>query len=285
MGPKGGRLSSLVRNGGVTWTLCGIAVAALIAGCGNASGSGSNAAVSSPSTDPCPTQVPATFPEDFPVYPGATFLSDQNCAGWSDGPSGSVLLDRHWSTSDSAQKVIAFYSAKLAGNWSVSRVTQPDADGAGGAVHFTWKSDPYSRDDEVDYAPYSPGEIWVYIWTQQSSATAASTKPSTAPVAPSPAASPTSAQTVGVAFVNAPLTVAHGQNATLQVKTAPNTSCSIEVDYKSGPSTAAGLVPKTSDGAGNVSWTWKVGANTTLGAWPITVTCGSASAQTQINVT
>jgi hypothetical protein len=92
------------------------------------------------------------------------------------------------------------------------------------------------------------------------------------------------AQTV-VTFLNAPLTVPRGSNATLQVNTAPNTSCSIEVDYKSGPSTAAGLVAKPSDGAGNVSWTWKVGANTTVGSWPITVTCGSASAQTQINVT
>lgn len=92
------------------------------------------------------------------------------------------------------------------------------------------------------------------------------------------------AQTV-VTFVNGPLTVPHGQNATLQVKTAPNTSCSIEVDYKSGPSTAAGLVPKTSDGAGNVSWTWKVGANTTPGSWPITVTCAGASGQTHITVT
>jgi len=96
--------------------------------------------------------------------------------------------------------------------------------------------------------------------------------------------SPGPAQTA-VTFVNAPLTVARGQNATLQVKTAPNTSCSIEVDYKSGPSTATGLIPKTSDAAGNVSWTWKVGANTTPGTWPITVTCGSRSAQTSIKVT
>jgi micrococcal nuclease len=109
------------------------------------------------------------------------------------------------------------------------------------------------------------------------SAAATPTPPATAsPVAP--------AQTV-VTFVNAPLTVARGSNATLQVKTAANVSCSIEVDYKSGPSTAAGLVAKTSDGAGNVSWTWKVGANTTPGAWPITVTCGGASAQTHITVT
>jgi hypothetical protein len=88
-----------------------------------------------------------------------------------------------------------------------------------------------------------------------------------------------------VTFLNAPITAARGLNATLQVKTAPNTSCSIEVDYKSGPSTAAGLGAKTSDAAGNVSWTWKVAGNTTPGSWPITVTCGSGSAQTHITVT
>jgi hypothetical protein len=109
--------------------------------------------------------------------------------------------------------------------------------------------------------------------------------PSPTPPAPSPTPTPPApAQTV-VTFLNAPLTVHRGSNATLQVKTAANTSCSIEVDYKSGPSTAAGLVTKNSDGAGSVSWTWKVGANTTPGSWPITVTCGDGSAQTHITVT
>jgi hypothetical protein len=120
--------------------------------------------------------------------------------------------------------------------------------------------------------------------TTQTTASPSTSVAATTPAAATAAASPVAAQTV-VTFVNAPLTVPHGSNATLQVKTAPNTSCSIEVDYKSGPSTAAGLVAKNSDGAGNVSWTWKVGTNTTLGAWPITVTCGDGSAQTHINVT
>jgi micrococcal nuclease len=106
-----------------------------------------------------------------------------------------------------------------------------------------------------------------------------------AETSPSPSPSTPAAAPTKVVFVNAPLTVAHGQNATLKVKTAPNTSCSIEVDYKSGPSSATGLVTKNSDGAGNVSWTWKVGTNTTRGAWPITVTCGDKSAETHITVT
>jgi hypothetical protein len=107
--------------------------------------------------------------------------------------------------------------------------------------------------------------------------------PSAAPPVPSPI--PAAPAQTAVSFVNAPITAARGLNATLQVKTDPNTSCSIVVNYKSGPSTAAGLGAKTSDGAGNVSWTWKVGGNTTPGSWPITVTCGNGSAQTYITVT
>lgn len=106
-------------------------------------------------------------------------------------------------------------------------------------------------------------------------------KPTPTPPAKKP---PVPVQTV-VKFLNAPLTESRGSYATLQVKTSPNKSCSIEVVYKSGPSTAAGLGPKVSNSAGNVSWTWKVGTNTTRGSWPIFVTCGNGSAQTHINVT
>jgi hypothetical protein len=120
--------------------------------------------------------------------------------------------------------------------------------------------------------------------TADNPTTADSAQPSAAATSPSP--TPTTAQPqIQLVFVNAPLTVAHGRNATLKAKTSPNTSCSIEVDYKSGPSSAAGLDTKNSDGAGNVSWTWKVGTNTTHGSWPIFVTCGDASAETHITVT
>jgi hypothetical protein len=108
--------------------------------------------------------------------------------------------------------------------------------------------------------------------------------PTPRPATPAPV-QPAPVQPAGVSFVNAPLTARHGQATTLIVKTSPNTGCSIQVVYKSGPSKAQGLVAKTSDGAGNVSWTWIVGSNTTPGQWPIYVTCGSASGQTYITVT
>jgi hypothetical protein len=109
---------------------------------------------------------------------------------------------------------------------------------------------------------------------------AASPKPTSKPT---PKKSPVPVQTV-VRFLNAPLTVTRGSYATLQARTSPNKSCSIEVDYKSGKSSAAGLGAKASNASGNVTWTWKVGAGTTRGAWPIIVTCGNGSAETHINV-
>jgi hypothetical protein len=66
-----------------------------------------------------------------------------------------------------------------------------------------------------------------------------------------------------------------GDYATLVASVAPARRCSITVHYKSGPSRAQGLTPRTPVG-GRVSWTWKIGTNTTPGRWAITVSCGSA---------
>jgi hypothetical protein len=49
----------------------------------------------------------------------------------------------------------------------------------------------------------------------------------------------------------------------------------ITVNYKSGPSHAAGLYPKRTT-AGRVSWSWMVGTRTTPGRWTIDVYCGAA---------
>ncbi|SRR6266851_490414 len=62
-------------------------------------------------------------------------------------------------------------------------------------------------------------------------------------------------------------------DATLTISTTPGANCSITVHYKSGPSRAKGLVPKVASNSGRVSWTWRVGSNTTPGRWPIVVTC------------
>lgn len=80
------------------------------------------------------------------------------------------------------------------------------------------------------------------------------------PSSPPPATKPAPAFTVQI--VSLPPT-GQGSVATAIALTTPAANCSIDVDYKSGPATAAGLDPKTASGAGAVRWTWKVGTRTT----------------------
>ena len=97
------------------------------------------------------------------------------------------------------------------------------------------------------------------------------------------------ASRLSVKIVSLTSPISGGKPATVEVTTAPKASCSIVVTYDSGPSAAKGLEPKTADAAGSVSWTWNVGATTTPGKWPVTVTCMSggkqATAKAQLVVT
>jgi micrococcal nuclease len=72
--------------------------------------------------------------------------------------------------------------------------------------------------------------------------------------------------------------------ASVAAKTTPGASCTIAVVYKSGRSKAADLGPKKASAAGAVGWTWRIGTNTSKGVWPVTVTCGAASAKTVVTV-
>ena len=94
-----------------------------------------------------------------------------------------------------------------------------------------------------------------------------------APVTPRPTAPP-------VSFLNAPLSAQQRQTVTLSVKTAPNTACSIDVGYPSETELNSAM----SDGAGNLSWTWRVGNRVPPGTWPITVSCRTGTASTSITV-
>ncbi len=169
--------------------------------------------------------------------------------------------------------------AIVCGVWSVAVIAAGISGGASSAPP------PVAQSSLLKTSHTSPSSEAIVV---ASPSPIASPSPSaTASPKPTPTPStkplPVPVQTT-VRFVNAPLTASRGSYATLKVKTAAKTSCFIEVDYKSGASTAAGLGPKSSDGAGNVSWTWKVGATTTRGSWPITVTCGTGSGQTHITV-
>ena len=75
--------------------------------------------------------------------------------------------------------------------------------------------------------------------------------------------------------------VSPNASVALRAQTLPGADCSIDVEYSSGQSEAKGLEPKKADSQGNVSWTWKVGAQTGAGKYKIfvTVTLGGKSGQ------
>jgi hypothetical protein len=51
--------------------------------------------------------------------------------------------------------------------------------------------------------------------------------------------------------------------------------CTIIVGYKHGRAHAHGLSPKRPAPGGRLVWEWKVGADITVGRWPIQVDCGT----------
>ena len=75
-----------------------------------------------------------------------------------------------------------------------------------------------------------------------------------------------------------------GNDARLRASTLAGASCFITVFYKSGPSTAAGLVPQPADADGRVSWTWRVGTRTTPGTYCVEVSATLGDATTSESV-
>lgn len=103
---------------------------------------------------------------------------------------------------------------------------------------------------------------------------------------PAQAAAPLSIQAAPhtVKVTKAPGSVSRGRTASVTVRAWSQASCSITVRYKSGPSRAQGLYTKKAGTSGLVSWSWKVGTNTTRGSWPVIVTCEGISTSTAVRV-
>jgi competence protein ComEC len=92
--------------------------------------------------------------------------------------------------------------------------------------------------------------------------------------------------TYGINVVSLTSPISRGAQASITINTAPNILCTIAVYYKSGKSEAQGLEPKNSDGNGNCTWSWKVGARTTPGDWKIVLTAeGAGQIETYFTVT
>lgn len=64
-----------------------------------------------------------------------------------------------------------------------------------------------------------------------------------------------------------------GTNTSINVATATDAKCTIVVAYNNIVSKDSGLIPKTADIHGSISWTWTVDKTATPGKWPVKVTC------------
>ncbi len=64
-----------------------------------------------------------------------------------------------------------------------------------------------------------------------------------------------------------------GDNASITIKTNPGSWCTIKVEYNKVASKDSGLIGKTADDYGTVTWAWTVESTVPLGSWPVTVTC------------
>lgn len=101
---------------------------------------------------------------------------------------------------------------------------------------------------------------------------------------PQPTATPEPApvQTGGVEFITVRGAAPWG-TAFVEVLTAPGATCSIGYVTPAGTqSQAQGLVVRTADGSGYVSWSWSIGSRTRPGTGSVTVTCDGVSARSSI---
>lgn len=85
-------------------------------------------------------------------------------------------------------------------------------------------------------------------------------------------------------IVQWPQSIHRNEEGTVTIQGKPNTTYSIKVYYKSGPSTAKGLEDKTSDADGFVTWTWKVSSRTSYGDFKIVVIGGGETAEVAYSV-
>ena len=111
------------------------------------------------------------------------------------------------------------------------------------------------------------------------------TQPTEPPTQPTePPTQPTEQQATVLQIVTWPEEISGGEAGTVTIQGKPNTAYSIEVYYKSGPSSAKGLEEKVSDAEGFVTWTWKVSKNTKPGDFKIVVTGGGETVEVPFSV-
>jgi len=83
---------------------------------------------------------------------------------------------------------------------------------------------------------------------------------------------PNSTESAAIEALDTP--VKAGNNTSVTVKTLPTSSCTIVVAYNDVASKDSGLVAKTADAYGSVTWSWTVEPAAAVGIWPVKITCG-----------
>lgn len=78
---------------------------------------------------------------------------------------------------------------------------------------------------------------------------------------------------LGVKLTKRTASVARNANASVTIKTTEGAECGIDVQYKSGSSSATGLEPKIANSNGAVRWKWLVGRTESKGSVPIVIVC------------
>lgn len=79
-------------------------------------------------------------------------------------------------------------------------------------------------------------------------------------------------ETTGVSVVSVPSPAYPESNISIVAQAPPGTTVSLNIQYKSGNSTAQGLGQATVDAEGHVNWTWKIPSNATPGWANYTIT-------------
>ncbi|GAB6138222.1 thermonuclease family protein [Halanaerobaculum tunisiense] len=88
----------------------------------------------------------------------------------------------------------------------------------------------------------------------------------------------------GIRLIDLTRTVRCGNYAKITIAGSPGVEYHIEVYYKSGASTAAGLKPKVAAENSRVNWEWKVGCKTKQGTYPIIITGGDDRLEVEFSV-
>lgn len=78
---------------------------------------------------------------------------------------------------------------------------------------------------------------------------------------------------VGASVMTISSPITPGMTSSMSVKTLSGAVCKISAEYNKVKSQHPGLIPKTADEYGLVSWQWELAPSTPLGDWPVEVVC------------